>query len=70
MRNKHDKSEKLIFDNYFLNLNISITVAYTELKLYFLIHHANAEGTVSQIFDLALSFYFMQKIGKLCAKFL
>ena len=26
MRDWHDKSKNLIFDNYFLNLNISITV--------------------------------------------
>ena len=70
MRNQSDKSKQLIFDNYFLNLNFSITVAYTKFKFRLLILHTYLEGTVSQIFVLGLSFYFMHNIGKLLAKFL
>ena len=69
MRNQNDKSKKLIFDNYFLNLNFSITMVYKELKFCFLILLTHSEGTVSQIFHLGLSFYFMSKNGKLFAKF-
>ena len=54
-----------IFDNYFLNVNFLITIAYTDLKFCFLILHTYSEGTVSQNFDLGLSFYSMPKIGKL-----
>ena len=45
-------------------------MAYTEFKFWVLILHTHPEGTVSQIFDLGLSFHFMSKIGKLFAKFL
>ena len=58
------------FTNMFLNLNISITMAYTELKFCFPIVHTHSEGTVSLILDLGLSFHFMPKIGKLFVKFL
>ena len=66
----HDKSKKRIFNNYFLNLNISKTMEYTELKFGVHILHTYPEGMMSQIFYLGLSFYFMPKIGKLFAKFL
>ena len=52
----------------FFNLNISKTMAYTEFKFCVLIPYMHAEGTVSQIFHLGLSFDFMKKIGKLFAK--
>ena len=63
-------SQKTNFCNYFFNLNISKTMAYTEFKLCVLILHTHPEGTVSQILYLGLSFHFMSKIGKLFAKFL
>ena len=68
MRNQNDKSKKRIFDNYFFNLNFSITMVYTELKFCFLIIPTHSEGTVSHIFLLGLSFYFMSKNGKPFAK--
>ena len=68
MRDQHDKSKKLFFDNYFLNLNFSITMAHTDLKFCFPILHTHSEGTVSQIFHLGFSFHFMSKIGRLFAK--
>ena len=70
MRDLHEKSKKLNFDNYCLNLNFAITMAHTDLKFGILILYTDSEGTVSQIFHLGLSFHFMPKIGKLFAKFL
>ena len=70
MRDSHDKSKKLFFYNYFSNLNISITMAYTVFKLCFLILHIHSEGTVSQIFHLGLISHFMPKIGKLFVQIL
>ena len=57
-------------NNYFLNLNISITMAYREFKFCFLILHTHSEGTMSQIFHLGLSSHFMPKIRKLFVKIL
>ena len=45
-------------------------MTYTELDFGVVILHTHPEGTVSQIFHVGLSFYFMPKIGKLFAKFL
>ena len=70
MKKLHDKSKKLFFYNYVLNLNISKTKACTEFIVCVLILHTHPEGTVSQIFHLGLSFHFMPKVGKLFAKFL
>ena len=55
---------------YFLNLNFSITITCTKFKFGFLILHTHSEGTVSQLFLLGLSFYFMLKVGKFFGKFL
>ena len=63
MRHEYDKLKKLIFDNYFSNFNFSITMAYTKFKLCVLILTTHLVGTVSQVFVLGLSFYFMPKIG-------
>ena len=56
------KSKNVISNNYFLNVNFSITRAYTAFKLYLLSVHTHLEGTVSQIFYLGPSFLFMTKI--------
>ena len=69
MSNKHDKSENLIFDKYFLNLNYSITATSTELQFYFHVLYTHSEGTVSQISHLGLSSFVMPKIGKLFEKY-
>ena len=45
-------------------------MAYTEFKFGVVILDIHAEGTLSQIFHLGLSFDLMPKIGKLFAKFL
>ena len=43
-------SQKYVtFDNYFMNVNSSITEAYTAFKLCLLSLHTHLEGTVSQI---------------------
>ena len=57
--------KNIILGNYFWNVNFLITIAYTDFKFCFPILHTYSEGTVSQNFDLGLSFYFMPKNGKL-----
>ena len=56
--------KNLFFDQIFLNFQFSVTIAYKDLKLFLLSLHVHSEGTVSQILDLGLSFYFMSKNGK------
>ena len=58
---QNDKSKNLNFDKIFLNVHFSITIAY---KFCVLSLHIHSEGTVSQIFNLGLSFYLMSKNGK------
>ena len=60
----NDKSENLIFDKYFFNVNSSIIKTYTDFKFCLLSLHTHLEGTMSQISHLGPSFYFMVKIGK------
>ena len=67
--NNYDKLKNLIFDNYFSNLNFSITMAYTKFKLCVLIRNTNSEGPVSQIFVLGLSFYLCQISGNCLQNF-
>ena len=61
---QNHKSKNLNFDKIFLNVHFSITIAYTGFKLCVLSLHIHSEGTVSQIFNLCLSFYFMFKNRK------
>ena len=61
------KCEKCIFSIYFFNMNISFNMSTTFIKIYLLDIETIMEGTVSQIFDLGPSFYFMQ-CGKLDMK--
>ena len=60
----NNKSKNVIFDNNFLNVNSSITKAYTDLRFCLHSLHTHLEGTVSQIFYLGSSFCFMTKNGK------
>ena len=64
MKYENNKSKNLIFDKIFLKVHFSITIAYTNIKFRLLSLHIHSEGTVSQIFNLGLSFYFMSKNGK------
>ena len=66
---QNDKSKNLNFDKIFLNVHFSITIAYKDFKFCVLSLHIHSEGTVSQIFNLGLSFYFMSKNGKHFLKF-
>ena len=66
---QNNKSENIIFDQIFLNVHFSITVAYKDFKFCMLSPHIHPGGTVSQIFNLGLSFYFMSKNGKHFLKF-
>ena len=63
MKYGNNKSKNLIFENIFLNVH-AITIAYKDLKLCLLSLHIYSEETVSQFFNLGLSFYFMSKNGK------
>ena len=69
MKYQNNKKENLNFDNIFLNVHFSITIAHTNFKFCLLSTHIRSEGTVSQIFYLGLSFYFMSKNGKHFLKF-
>ena len=55
------------FSYIFLNWNISVIIGVKSIKLGTLVVNAHSEGTVSQIFYLGLSFYFM-KSGKFSCK--
>ena len=69
MRNKENNFQNVIFDNYFLNLVFSVTIPPASFNSFLISLHTHSEGTVSQIFYLGLSFYFMTKIGKHCVNF-
>ena len=49
----------LIFYVYFLNMDISLVIALICLKIGMCITQMCMEGSMSQNFDLGLSFYFM-----------
>ena len=66
---QNDKSKKLKLDKIFLNVHFSIPIAYKDFKFCVLSLHIHSEGTVSQTFNLGLSFYFMSKNGKHFLKF-
>ena len=55
-----EKGKILIFHVIFSNKDISITVADIILKFCILVLYILPEGSVSQIFYLGPSFYFMQ----------
>ena len=55
------------FQQYFLNLNISVINGANFIKFGTPVVDDYSEGTVSQIFNLGSSFYFM-KCRKLCCK--
>ena len=51
------------YDFYFLNMDISLGICFPGMTFCIVGHKVLLEGTVSQIFDLGLSFYFMLKNG-------
>ena len=51
--------ETHIFHVYFFNLDIPLIIALTSLKMCMCIAEICMEGSVSQNFDLGLSFCFM-----------
>ena len=55
-----EKGKILIVHVSFLNKDISIIIADIILKFCMLVLHILPEGSMSQIFYLGLSFYFMQ----------
>ena len=55
----------IFFDFYFLKRDFLFTIMSSALKLSELVDNIHLEGTVSQVFDLGPTFYFMSKNGKL-----
>ena len=53
------KNENLIFHVTFLNKDISVTTLDITIKFSMTALHIHSEGSVSQIFYLGPSFYFM-----------
>ena len=53
------KSKNLIFYVIFFNTDISVTTQDIAMKFCMTILHIHSEGSVSQIFYLGPSFYFM-----------
>ena len=56
-------SEKVLFYFYFLIVHISTINALGYLFFSMLVSNIHVEGTVSQIFVLGITFYFMPKNG-------
>ena len=69
MNEQNNKFKNLIFHNYFLYVNFSLPIAHRDFKSCLRSLHTHLEGTVSQIFDIGLGFYFMSKNGKHFVKF-
>ena len=63
MKHQNNKSKNLNFDKIFLNVHFSITIAHKYFKFCLHSPHIHSEGTMSQIFNLGFSFYFMSKNG-------
>ena len=63
MKYQNNVSKNLIFDKNLLNVHFSITMAYRDFKLCLHSLHIHSEGTVSQILNIGLGFYFMSKTG-------
>ena len=53
------KNKNLIFHVIFLNKDISVTTLGITMKFSMTALHIHSEGSVSQIFNLGPSFYFM-----------
>ena len=65
MNEQNNKLKNRIFDNYFLNVNFSLTIAHREFKSRLHSLHTPLEGTVSQIFYLGLGFYLCLNTGNI-----
>ena len=56
----NNKFENLIFFIYFLNKDVSVNIPWKFLRFEIHKHEGHLEGTVSQIFYVGFSFYFMR----------
>ena len=56
-------NEKVIFDNFFFYLVSTVTIPPADFKFCLIGLHTHSEGTMSQIFYLGHTFYFMTKTG-------
>ena len=54
---------------FFLYMDISLGTCFPKMIFFIACHDIHMEGSVSQIFDLGLSFFFMLKNGLLLAIF-
>ena len=57
MKYQNNNSKNLIFDKILLKVNFSITIGYKDFKFCLLSRQVHSERTVSQIFNLGLSFH-------------
>ena len=64
MNKQNNKLKNRIFDNNFVNVNFSLTIAHRDFKSRLLSLHTPLEEKVSHIFFLCLGFFFMSKNGK------
>ena len=53
------EKKEVIFPKYFLNMDISIDILPTTLTFLLVILHIHMEGTMSQIFYIGPSLYFI-----------
>ena len=60
--------KNVIFDRYFLNLIISVINGANFTKFGTHVVEGHSEGTLSQIFDLGLCFYFIKSRKFSCKK--
>ena len=60
---KKKQTKNLFFHFYFLNKDISLNIRVRELRFGTYLNNIHMEGTVSPIFYLGLSFYFIPKNG-------
>ena len=61
--------KNLFFHFYLLNKDFSLNTQVKLMKLSTYLKNIHMEGTVSQIFNFILSFYFIKKNGKLLEHF-
>ena len=54
------KIKNVIFHGHFFNMDISLPIAYKQLKFSTSIYEIQMQGSVSQFFDLGPSFYFIK----------
>ena len=54
---KVSKNKRSFFSKHFLNMDISVAIAFSSSKFEMCIHEIHMEGSVSQNFEIGPSFY-------------